>query len=197
VTRLNTAEIWHWYDVFGIFGWRCFVAISDELAEKLIGLDNFQRAEFLRRREIHSECKTHMSEISSRTSALHQKRLNDASRYSKGMHKLGWFVVVVAMLEGIFDTMPPIWDACACIVALGGWSFFSLKRLMEDNHDEMVFEMLALERARYEHEQRVNSYLNPAHEDNEELVREILNCLGIHNGLVGGGLKIHPLDPVK
>ena len=70
-------------------------------------------------------------------------------------------------------------------------------RQLEDNHDVMLFEMLALERARYEHEQRVNSYLSPTHTDNEDLALEILTCLGIHNGLIGGGLKVHPLEPVK
>ena len=44
-----------------------------------------------------------MSELSNRTVALNQKRLNDATQYGKFMSKLGWFAVVVAILEGIFD----------------------------------------------------------------------------------------------
>lgn len=173
------------------------MGISDELAEKLSRLDNFQRAEFLKRREIDFECKRRMSEISNRTHALDQKRMNDASRYSNGMEKLGWLVIVVVVLEAIFDTIPPISEVGVCIVGIGAWGFFSLRRLIEDNHDEMLFEMLALERARFEHEQRVNSHVNISYPDDEELAMDILTCLGIVNGSIVGSIQIAPLKPVK
>ena len=171
------------------------MAISDKLAEKLSTLDSFQRAEFLRRQVVHFECNSQMSEISKRTIALYQKRQNDAARYSKRMGQLGWLAVVFAILEVIFDTMPPVWDACVCFVFFGFWVFSSLKRLIEDNHDEMLFEMFALERARYEHEQSVNSYLRNKYD--EELAWDILSCLGIDTGFITGLSKIYPLEPVK
>lgn len=173
------------------------MGINDEIAEKLSRLDNFQRAEFLRRREVYYECETRMSEIGHRTHALDQKRMNDASRYSDGMHKLGWLVLVVVILEGVFGTLPPIWRVGLCIVGCGVWGFFSLKRLMEDKHHGMLFEILVLESARYEHEQRVSSHVNTSYPDDEELAMDILTCLGIVDGSIVGCIQIAPLKPVK
>jgi hypothetical protein len=173
------------------------VGISDELAEKLSRLDNFQRAEFLRRREVHSECETRMTQLRGRTAALYQKRTNNASAYSNVMEKVGWLVIVVVILEAIFDTMPPISKVGVCIVGFGAWGFFSLQRLMEDHHDEMLFEMLVLEIDRYEHEQRVNCHVNTSYPDDEELAMDILTCLGIVNGSIVGCIQIAPLKPVK
>lgn len=173
------------------------MGISDELAEKLSRLDNFQRAEFLKRRGMHCECEVRLSEMRNRAHALYEKRENNTAAFSSVMEKVGWLVIVVVILEVIFDTLPPISKAGVCIVGFGAWGFFSLQRLMEDHRDEMLFEMLVLEIDRYEHEQRVNSHVNTSYPDDEELAMDILTCLGIVNGSIVGRLQIAPLKPVE
>lgn len=173
------------------------MGISDELAEKLSRLDNFQRAEFLKRREMHCECEVRLSEMRNRAHALYEKRENNTAAFSSVMEKVGWLVLVVVILEGVFGTLPPIWRVGLCIVGCGVWGFFSLKRLMEDKNDEMLFEILVLEIDRYEHEQRVNSHVNTSYPDDEELAMDILTCLGIVNGSIVGRLQIAPLKPVE
>jgi len=173
------------------------VGISDNLVEKLNRLDNFQRAEFLRRREVHSECETRISELSKRAYERHQKSENDDKSYGQFISKYGWFVAVVVILELIFDRTPLILDALAAVVAVGFWGFAYIVRRLDDNHDAMLFEMFALEKERYEYEKRVNCRLSPSHPDNENLILDILQCLGFHSGLVGGGFKADPLKPVK
>lgn len=169
-----------------------------DTAEQLKSLDSFQRAEFLKRREIYSECKSRIAGLRERTNALHQKITADAVFYEKG-HSWFWLAsAAMLILQVMFNILPNEYVIGIAIVAVMIWiGGFILKRINE-NHDKMMFDILAIEIERYEFELNVNSDLSGSglnDVEDELLTKSILEGLGFDSGFIGSAAKIHPLDP--
>jgi hypothetical protein len=167
--------------------------------EQLQALDNFQKAEFLKRREIYSECKIRIAGMRERTHALHRKISTDAEFYKKA-NSWFWLVSVTALLlQVIFNILPNEFLVGLVIVAGMMWGGgFVIKRI-DENHNKMMFDILALEIDRYEFDLQVNSSISGRGlngVEDELLTKSILEGLGFDSGLIGSAEKIHPLDPI-
>jgi hypothetical protein len=165
--------------------------------EQLKALDNFQRAEFLKRRGIHSECVSRISEMRKRTCALNQKMTTDAEFYEKA-NSWFWLTAVAAIvLEAIFHFLSNRIETEVVILVLMIWGFGFLMRRINGNHDRLMFEMLALEIDRYDFELQINSGLISSSlndDEDEALTRSILESIGFDSGLIGSAAKMYPLD---
>lgn len=166
--------------------------------EQLKALDNFQRAEFLKRRGIHSECIDRISGIREKTYALHQKITTDAKFYEKANSWFWGLAFAALILQAIFHFLPNHVEAEVVILGLMVWGGGFFMRRIDENHDKLMFDMLALEIDRYEFELNINSgllvSLDEDDDEDEALTRNILESLGFDSGLIGSAAKMYPLD---
>ncbi len=168
-------------------------------AEQLETLDNFQRAEFLRKLRLHSECIGRINGLREKTRALYEKKGTDADAYEKIQIGFAIFFVVSLSLLMVLGR-PEAESLCHIIVCVMIWGLGILYKQASENHDAITFEMLILEISRYESELRINglseSYSTYLGEGNarEALHRDILESLGFDTGMIGSSTVTFPLD---
>ncbi|MCX7241548.1 MAG: hypothetical protein NTU86_14035 [Burkholderiales bacterium] len=168
-------------------------------AEQLETLDNFQRAEFLRKMRIHSECIGRINGLREKTRALYEKKGTDADAYEKIQIGFAIFFVVSLSLLMVFGSSEAE-RLCHIILCAMIWGLGILFKQASENHDAFVFEMLILEISRYESELRINglsesysTYLGES-DSSEGLYRDILESLGFRSDMLGSGAAAFPLD---
>lgn len=172
------------------------MTISEEQKNKLRKLDNYQRAEFLRRRKIHDACDARISELSQKIYELRQETSANDTDSGKAARMFAWLFAVFAISELIFDHIPTVWESAFCILVAGLFLLHRLEMRVERNHNRLRIEMLILESERYEHDKNVNcrpSWVSHSRE-NQALTMDILRGLGISTGVVGESEMILPLD---
>jgi hypothetical protein len=168
-------------------------------AEQLETLDNFQRAEFLRKLRLHSECIGRINGLRKKTCTLHEKKGTDADAYEKVQMRFLIFVFVSLLLLLVIGSSETaaLFHITLCVM-IGGLGI--LFKQAYENHDAMTFDMLVLEISRFESELRINglsesysTYLGES-DSGEGLYRGILESLGFDTGMIGSSTVTFPLD---
>jgi hypothetical protein len=163
--------------------------------DQLKRLDNSQRAEFLRMKRSHMACSGAIRVLREKTQPLYQKQKADQAHFDKLEIYFFVFIAVLSLLNWIF-TFPIQLQLGAIFLALLIPAVFILFTKIHSNHDQMLFETYILEIMRYQAELEMMGLAESYLEEND-LTRDILRSLGFDNGLIGGFLKIWPLEPAQ
>lgn len=160
--------------------------------EQLKTLDNFQRAEFLKRKRIYSECRDRINGLRAQTRSLDAKKEADSKAWDK-LHILFLIFIFVAFVLLVFFDRSEIekntYSTLVVIVWAGG---FIIKAVIK-GHDSMVFEMFVLEISRFESELRIIGLQEYISDD--DLTKCILESLGFDVVRIASRFNTSPLDP--
>lgn len=143
----------------------------------------------------HMACSGAIRVLREKTQPLYQKQKADQAHFDKLEIYFFVFIAVLSLLNWIF-TFPIQLQLGAIFLALLIPAVFILFTKINSNHDQLLFETYILEIMRYQAELEMMGLAESYLEEND-LTRDILRSLGFDNGLIGGFLKIWPLEPAQ
>ncbi len=159
--------------------------------DRLKGLNNFQRAEFLRMKRTHEACSARIGYFRGLTSALHKKTELCERRFNRAYLSTLMVFAVIAVVNAspwkITSQIVTIALLAICIFA--EYLFLAIYL----NHTSALFAFHEAEIIRYQSE--IDSMgLYESYSDTNEMTEDILRSLGFGDNLIGTDLEISPLD---